>query len=557
MSTEPLSTMAEHLLAAKMFSLASCVMLFYDIAITFGDEVEKIWKQRFTGATVLWFMNRYLSPLGYIVIIVSFHDPSWSKATCQRYVLYPEALKIVTSTAIGLIFILRLYSIYSKRNLILYVFGTLLVTELAVKIWAFTDGTMLVLPPGFVGCILTGRSSPGDRIIYTWVAELVFDSVVFFATLYRTIQLYRRTVIGEAQSLITIIMRDGIMYFAAIFVSNLVTVLIFIFATQPDLKVINASFSTLITSLMVSRLMLNLRKEVLRRGPVMSSHGGRGYGNGRTGYEESYQLTAAHEMSAAKTFQSSIIGNLGAPIITFERTGYEDEYGLYDEDDERSDRHGHQMSDMRHSDGDEEQRGDLSKKPSLTTSLTGGSGPLPKVFGGKRRPRTPGDPPEHTRSLPGQLVVQMTEEVVVVTEAADPTHTPLPPPPRSSRFQRSPPASPRAPPSPRTPTTPRTPQSPPSTSPHTPRTSESAHSQSQSLSAPRSAYPSRPPQSAGAVYPPASPHAPDSPLNQGYDARPLKASRSAQATATTRRSWAAPPSWKLSLDRERERKGTS
>ncbi|OJT12366.1 hypothetical protein TRAPUB_11068 [Trametes pubescens] len=303
---------------------------------------------------------------------------------------------------------------------------------------------------------------------------------------------------------------------------------------------------------MVSRLMLNLRKEVLRRGPVMhpSSHGGRGYGNGRTGYEESYQLTAAHEISAAKTFESSIIGNLGAPIITFERTGYEDEYGLFDEDDERSDQHGHQMSDMRHSDGDEEGRGDLAKKPSLTTTLSGG--PLPKVFGGKRRPRTPGDPPEHTRSLPGQLVVQMTEEVVVVTEAADPTHTPLPPPPRSSRFQRSPPASPH---SPLTPTTPRTPQSAPS--PHTPRTAESAHSQSLSLSAPHSAYPSRPPHSAGAVYPPASPHAPESPLTHGYDSRPLKPSRSAQATSTARRSWAAPPSWKLSLDRERERKGTS
>lgn len=31
-------------------------MLFYDMAITFGDEVEKIWKQRLTGATVLWFL---------------------------------------------------------------------------------------------------------------------------------------------------------------------------------------------------------------------------------------------------------------------------------------------------------------------------------------------------------------------------------------------------------------------------------------------------------------------------------------------------------------------
>ncbi|KAI0325783.1 hypothetical protein GY45DRAFT_1329804 [Cubamyces sp. BRFM 1775] len=232
LSPAQLATAAEHLTAAKMFSLASCVMLFYDIAITFGDEVEKIWKQRFTGATVLWFLNRYLSPLGYIVIIVSFHDPSWSKAACQRYVLYPEVLKIFTATVVGLIFILRLYSIYSKRNIILYGFGTLLVAELAVKIWAFTDGVMLQLPPGFVGCILTGRSSPGDRIIYTWVAELVFDSVVFFATLYRTVTLYRRTLIGEALSLITVIMRDGIMYFAAIFVSNLVTVLIFVFASS-------------------------------------------------------------------------------------------------------------------------------------------------------------------------------------------------------------------------------------------------------------------------------------------------------------------------------------
>ncbi|KAI0765097.1 hypothetical protein C8Q74DRAFT_1286150 [Fomes fomentarius] len=347
-----------------MFSLASCVMLFYDIAITFGDEVERIWKQRFTGATVLWFLNRYLSPLGYIVIIVSFHDPSWSKATCHRYVLYPEILKIFTATAVGLIFILRLYSIYSKSSLVLYSFSALLVIELAIKIWAFTDGVMLQLPPGFVGCILTGKSSPGDRIIYTWVAELVFgmdiylfssssycartplticiwlrsplrailcativtDSAVFFATLYRTIQLYRRTIIGEALSLIAVIMRDGIMYFAAIFVSNLVTVLIFVFATN-DLKVINASFSTLITSLMVSRLMLNLRGEVMKRGPVLSNHAITGHNE-----DESIQLSSTSfskrdqrstqmigTVSGWSAFESSIVGNLGAPIMTFER----------------------------------------------------------------------------------------------------------------------------------------------------------------------------------------------------------------------------------------------
>ncbi|KAI1798334.1 hypothetical protein LXA43DRAFT_23672 [Ganoderma leucocontextum] len=317
MTPAQLATAAEHLMAAKMFSLASCVMLFYDITITFGDEVERIWKQRFTGATVLWFLNRYLSPLGYIVIIVSFHDPSWSKAACQHYVLYPEVLKVFTATTVGIIFILRLYAIYSKSKAVLYGFSALLLMELGIKIWAFTDGVMLQLPPGLVGCILTGRSTPGDRIIYTWVAELLFDSFVFFATLYRTIQLYRRTLIGQALSLITVIMRDGIMYFAVIFVSNLVTVLIFVIA-PPDLKVINASFSTLITSLMVSRLMLNLRGEVLRRGPVISSHHSTSQivrDNSAESYQPSYTKP---ETETGWSAFSSIVGNLGAPVITFE-----------------------------------------------------------------------------------------------------------------------------------------------------------------------------------------------------------------------------------------------
>ncbi|THH31439.1 hypothetical protein EUX98_g2761 [Antrodiella citrinella] len=145
--TEDLATAAEHLTAAKMFSLASCVMLFYDIAITFGDEVEKIWKQRFTGATVLWCLVRDELVLRYIIVIVSFHS-SWPKSVCNRYVLYPEILKIFTACVIGVIFILRLYSIYAKNVGVLVFFTLMLLGELGTKIWAFTDGTMLQLPPG-------------------------------------------------------------------------------------------------------------------------------------------------------------------------------------------------------------------------------------------------------------------------------------------------------------------------------------------------------------------------------------------------------------------------
>ncbi|KAH8110209.1 hypothetical protein DFH11DRAFT_1622854 [Phellopilus nigrolimitatus] len=288
-----LASIASHLMAAKMFSLACCVMLFYDISITFGDEVEKIWKQRFTFASVLWFMNRYLSPLGYIVVIVSFNDPNWSKSVCNRYVLYPEVLKIFTSAAIGVIFILRLYSLYGGSMAVLGLIAVLLLAELAVKIWAFTDGTSVSLPPGLVGCILTGKSNSNDRFVYTWVAELIFDTAVFLATLFRTLLIYRKHRHGAAIPLIKMMMRDGILYFLIIFAANVVTVTLFL-VLPADLKAINASFSTLITSLMVSRLILNLRNQASRPNAV--------------------SFPSSNHAQERAHITSTIIGNLGEPV---------------------------------------------------------------------------------------------------------------------------------------------------------------------------------------------------------------------------------------------------
>ncbi|OSD07870.1 hypothetical protein PYCCODRAFT_360196 [Trametes coccinea BRFM310] len=525
-------------MAAKIYSLAACVMLFYDMALTFGDEVEKIWKQRFTGATVLWFLNRYLSPLGYIVVIVSFHDPSWSKTTCQRYVLFPEVLKVFTATAVGIIFILRLYSIYSKRTFILYGFGALLLAELGVKIWSFSDGTMLELPPGFVGCILTG-----DRIFGTWVAELVFDSVIFCATLYRTITLYRRTIMRDAQSLITVIMRDGIMYFMAIFASNLVTVMMFIFAT-PDLKVINASFSTLyvaipattylrrpglivqigsITTLMVSRLMLNLRSEVLRRVPVVRPISGRRDGQGLV--SELHHVTTmtgttlatTRNASGRPTLESTIIGNLGEPVLTFEHFEDDDEYELYKEQDdvaERDEEHAHAVEE------DVEYGYPLSDLSCSTKTAPdtaappatprGQPGIFPKLFGKRsnladRRASLDGSM-DQSRTSPSQLVVQVTEEVTVANDPG-PAEIPRSRRPRSwlSTF---------------------TPPSP------TFRRALSFSSPSNSPTMPTSRL---------------SPELPIPPAT--IASRP---SRSGSNPQTIRRSWAPPASWRLGYDRERD-----
>ncbi|KAF8163981.1 hypothetical protein BJ912DRAFT_935264 [Pholiota molesta] len=224
---------AHNLMAVKYYSLASfgelhavhrsLIMLFYDIMITFGDEVDQIWKRKFTKFTPLWFLlilspptqNRYLSPLGFIVITAS-------------------------------IFVIRLYATYSSSRFIALPMTCLLLLELALKIWSFTSGQRLQLPPGLVGCILT-TGPDSFRFTFTWIAELIFDSIVFILTLWRTFSLNLMRG-GGTRSLINLILRDalkrhlGVIYFAVILAANLFTVLTFLLA-PPNLKAINASFT--------------------------------------------------------------------------------------------------------------------------------------------------------------------------------------------------------------------------------------------------------------------------------------------------------------------------
>ncbi|KAJ3519650.1 hypothetical protein NMY22_g13104 [Coprinellus aureogranulatus] len=256
---DALARAARRLMAAKMYSLASVVMIYYDLFLTFGDELELIWFQpKYNIMTWLWALNRYVLPLGYIVIVASFHM-RWDDDVCDKYVLYPEAMKIVATAAIGVIFILRVRAIFGRDKYVTALVWVLLAAELALKIWAFTDGVRLELPDGE----LPLHGSPSSFLNY--IADRTgypnSDTVVFGLTLYKTLRIYH-VQLGKRRpmSLFVLIVRDGIIYFGVIFAANLANVLVFMLA-EDGIKSINASFSTLITSLMVSRLILNLKIE--------------------------------------------------------------------------------------------------------------------------------------------------------------------------------------------------------------------------------------------------------------------------------------------------------
>ncbi|GJJ15527.1 hypothetical protein Clacol_009805 [Clathrus columnatus] len=85
--TPALLQTAVHLQASKYFQVASGVILIYDHLITFGQEIEQIWTQPWTGATLLFALIRYISTLQRPIITAAFLSAEWSQHVYVKIVV--------------------------------------------------------------------------------------------------------------------------------------------------------------------------------------------------------------------------------------------------------------------------------------------------------------------------------------------------------------------------------------------------------------------------------------------------------------------------------------
>ncbi|KAF7771795.1 hypothetical protein Agabi119p4_6106 [Agaricus bisporus var. burnettii] len=268
---------ALHLLAGKYFQVAAAAMFAYDHLITVGQEVERVWMRPKSAVSLLFFFNRYATLMQFIIILHSMIPVGEVSSMylytngstiaslencfrCDKYVLF-EGVSTVGVVAVGqLNMILRVVAIYRHSKRILAFLLLLWTGQIIISLVGLRTGFALPLRPGFIGCILTGSDSLSPSL---WIAPLVTDSFIFLLTIYRTKENIGHLITsimngGASDRVVTILLRDGLMYYFLIFLANLMNCLIY-FIAEPDLKTIGASFSQLLTCTMISRLVLNLR----------------------------------------------------------------------------------------------------------------------------------------------------------------------------------------------------------------------------------------------------------------------------------------------------------
>ncbi|KAF7761903.1 hypothetical protein Agabi119p4_9895 [Agaricus bisporus var. burnettii] len=243
-----------------MIFVASLALLVYDYFLTLGFEIERFWIGRFGRfhyGSLLFFANRYLSLLGYIPVALEFFMDPRVSCQCKFLRAYNTFLVIVLQIIIACMMLMRICALYERRAWIL-VFSVILgICEVIIAAVFIVNPSRREISEVFLSCDSFAQNAIQYQTHYLvggWAGVFVFDAVMFVLTLYKTVTLPK----GSGVGLLTMIMRDGTVYFGIVATLNLTNILVLVLANPVNRGSMGTPMNVM-SSIMMTRLMLNLR----------------------------------------------------------------------------------------------------------------------------------------------------------------------------------------------------------------------------------------------------------------------------------------------------------
>ncbi|KAF7350367.1 hypothetical protein MVEN_01341400 [Mycena venus] len=263
--------LAEDLLAFKWYFAGVFAVLFFDWFLTLADEVEFIWKGKKGSMFYLFLMNRYCPMAFCIITLFAYFSPLWNyecgrlsyrRISCDRFAIVEWLQTLLIVVPAEVVLLLRIYALTNKNKHLCGLLVSIIVAECVIVFYAMSmPGTnnALVLPhvpiDSFRVCILYSDPKMDTAYLST---SLAFDCIVLAITLACTAA---KNVKHHTRSwaILRTIRWDGALYFCVILSGNVVWMALAINA-RPGLKFMNAQPSMYLTSIMINRLTLSVRK---------------------------------------------------------------------------------------------------------------------------------------------------------------------------------------------------------------------------------------------------------------------------------------------------------
>ncbi|KAG2356421.1 hypothetical protein BDR07DRAFT_1613088 [Suillus spraguei] len=240
-------------------------ILIWDHLVTIGDEIDFIWQGRKGIHVYLFLLNRYLTPVGFIINLVAFNLPSWSYESCRHFVRYEGAMTAIGIEIVGIMMLLRVNAMYKHQRAAILLAVFLLLAWIGVTAWLLSHAEPVIHTRNVHSCSMVFNSG-SIASASAWL-PLLYDTYVFGLTLNRTLPAIRNK---EAGRVIRALFADGLLYYSVICTVNLILAIMIIRAPV-GIQNITAQLELLLTVTMMSRITLNIKKQAYYRPSPLSS----------------------------------------------------------------------------------------------------------------------------------------------------------------------------------------------------------------------------------------------------------------------------------------------
>jgi len=211
--------LASNTLSANYSTVAFVAVLLYDYALTFGDEVEFIWRQEMNLGKMLFLLNRYIPIIDLVILMNTYVNPIVHEKFCLPWFQADNWLGLFSVVVIDVLLLLRTWALWRRSMVILISLSLLLVLCVLAASSGVLYASLTVIPlhiPALKNIRPCESTFPKTDILYSlWVSFIIFDSTVLILTLIKalpfTIRFMSRSPMQPNASipLVTQLLKDG------------------------------------------------------------------------------------------------------------------------------------------------------------------------------------------------------------------------------------------------------------------------------------------------------------------------------------------------------------
>ncbi|KAI0659997.1 hypothetical protein C8Q70DRAFT_1053251 [Cubamyces menziesii] len=231
---------------------AEAALIFHEYFITLDSEVRLIWRRRITGASILFFLNRYIMIFDNVITLASYPARTDTGYVCAALGWMDVVLNLLPYFIWNAFSTMRVYAISGRDWRIASVVCLLMIGPIASNVYNIPFEKPDNMPPPY-NCQFDNALTLQTHNIIPLIAG---DAIVLIVTWWKTYRLKKAA--DEARvkmSIVDMLLRDGTMYFGTMVVLNVLHIMVN--------YVVKVSFLgdvvDVLTSILVSRFIMNLR----------------------------------------------------------------------------------------------------------------------------------------------------------------------------------------------------------------------------------------------------------------------------------------------------------